>query len=63
MKYTHISITGNLGKVMKESVECSYTAAIQYLERSIKRLNSQNRRYGGLNIETDEENSDQGKSA
>ena len=34
-----------------------------HLERSIKRLNKRNRRYGGLNTETEEENSEQGKLA
>ena len=32
-------------------------------ERSIKRLNKRNRRYGGLNTETEEENLEQGKLA
>ena len=34
-----------------------------HLERSIKRLNKRNRRYGGLSTETDKINSEQGKSA
>ena len=33
------------------------------LEKSIKRLNKRNRRYGGLSTETDEINSEQDKSA
>jgi undecaprenyl diphosphate synthase len=35
----------------------------KHLERSIKRLNKRNRRYGGLNTETEEENSEHSKSA
>ena len=35
----------------------------EHLEKSINRLNTRNRRYGGLNTETDELNSEQGKLA
>ena len=35
----------------------------KHLEKSINRLNTRNRRYGGLNTETDEVNSEQGKLA